>query len=156
MTNLPKMGVDSRLGVNSMLGTLKWDIGGKFRVKVGPLARDEFEKFLPGTDNIQKMKELVGGFLFDPWPSTSKCNFKVGFGRHHQQRAQHDLRGLWGISGRIDFHHGIARDRGGLRGPTMWGIRPPTRLKKTWGLPIPTWEICQAAPRYPRASMWRA
>jgi type VI secretion system protein ImpH len=66
MTNLPKMGVDSQLGVNSMLGTLKWDIGGKFRVKVGPLGRDEFEKFLPGTDNIQKMKELVGGFLFDP------------------------------------------------------------------------------------------
>jgi type VI secretion system protein ImpH len=66
MTNLPKMGVDSRLGVNSMLGTLKWDIRGKFRVKIGPLARDRFEQFLPGTENISKMKDLVGGFLFDP------------------------------------------------------------------------------------------
>jgi type VI secretion protein, VC_A0111 family len=64
--NPPKIGVDSQLGVSSMLGTTKWDIAGKFRVSVGPLPRKTFETFLPGTDNIKKMKDLVRFFLFDP------------------------------------------------------------------------------------------
>lgn len=66
INNPPKIGVDSRLGVSSMLGTTKWDIAGKFRVCVGPLPRETFEAFLPGTDNIIKMKELVRCFLCDP------------------------------------------------------------------------------------------
>ena len=64
--NPPKIGVDSRLGVSSMLGTTKWDIAGKFRVSVGPLPRETFETFLPGSDNIKKMKDLVKCFLSDP------------------------------------------------------------------------------------------
>ena len=62
----PKIGVDSQLGVSSMLGTTKWDISGKFRVSVGPLPRETFESFLPGSDNVKKMKDLVRCFLSDP------------------------------------------------------------------------------------------
>ncbi|MGB7566298.1 MAG: type VI secretion system baseplate subunit TssG [Chitinivibrionales bacterium] len=62
----PKIGVDSRLGVTSMLGTTKWDVSGKFRVSVGPLPRETFEAFLPHTDNIEKIKDLVRRFLSDP------------------------------------------------------------------------------------------
>jgi type VI secretion system protein ImpH len=62
----PKIGVDSRLGVSSILGTTKWDIAGKFRVSVGPLPRETFETFLPGSDNIIRMKDLVKCFLSDP------------------------------------------------------------------------------------------
>jgi type VI secretion system protein ImpH len=62
----PKIGVDSRLGVNAIAGTRKWDLSGKFRVSVGPLPRDRFETFLPGSENIMSMKKLVSFFLSDP------------------------------------------------------------------------------------------
>jgi type VI secretion system protein ImpH len=64
--NPVKMGVDVQLGVNSIAGTYSWDISGKFRVAVGPLPRNLFEKFLPNSDNIKKMKELVSVFLAEP------------------------------------------------------------------------------------------
>ena len=64
--NPKKMGVDVQLGVNSIAGSTMWDIGGKFRVSVGPLPRETFETFLPGADNIKKMKALVETFLADP------------------------------------------------------------------------------------------
>lgn len=64
--NPNKMGEGIRLGVNSIAGTTKWDICGKFRVCVGPLPRGIFENFLPGTENIAKLKSLVNNFLADP------------------------------------------------------------------------------------------
>ena len=64
--NPKKIGVDVQLGITSMAGTSKWDIGGKFRVCLGPLPRETFETFLPGTDNIKKMKALIETFLADP------------------------------------------------------------------------------------------
>lgn len=66
IANPPKIGVDSRLGVNAIAGTRKWDLSGKFRVSVGPLPRPQFETFLPGSDNIASMKKLVTLFLSDP------------------------------------------------------------------------------------------
>ncbi len=64
--NPAKMGVDVRLGVNSIAGTHSWDISGKFRVAVGPLPREWFERFLPNSDNIKKMRELISVFLAEP------------------------------------------------------------------------------------------
>jgi type VI secretion system protein ImpH len=64
--NPVKMGVDVLLGINSIAGSHSWDISGKFRVAVGPLPREKFEKFLPNSENIQKMKELVSVFLAEP------------------------------------------------------------------------------------------
>jgi type VI secretion system protein ImpH len=64
--NPPKIGVDSRLGVTSMLGTKKYDLSGKFRVSVGPLPRETFETFLRNSENIAVMKKLVTMFLSDP------------------------------------------------------------------------------------------
>jgi type VI secretion system protein ImpH len=66
IANPPKIGVDSRLGINALAGTRKWDLSGKFRVSVGPLPRERFETFLPGSDNISSMKKLVTLFLSDP------------------------------------------------------------------------------------------
>jgi type VI secretion system protein ImpH len=66
IANPKKIGVDVALGVNSIAGTTTWDLAGKFRVCVGPLKREAFETFLPGTDNIKKMKALVETFLADP------------------------------------------------------------------------------------------
>jgi type VI secretion system protein ImpH len=64
--NPSRIGEDVRLGINSIAGTTKWDIGGKFRICVGPLSRESFSSFLPGTENIKKMKGLVVTFLADP------------------------------------------------------------------------------------------
>jgi type VI secretion system protein ImpH len=64
--NPVKMGVDVRLGVNSIAGTYSWDVSGKFRVAVGPLPRERFEQFLPNSENIKKMKELISVFLAEP------------------------------------------------------------------------------------------
>ncbi len=64
--NPPKIGVDSRLGVTSMLGTTKWDISGKFRVAIGPLPRATYETFMRTSDNIAAVKKLVTIFLSDP------------------------------------------------------------------------------------------
>jgi type VI secretion system protein ImpH len=66
VTNPPKIGLDSQLGVNAIAGTRKWDLSGKFRVSVGPLPRDRFETFLPESENIASMKRLVSLFLSDP------------------------------------------------------------------------------------------
>jgi type VI secretion system protein ImpH len=64
--NPARLGVDSLLGVTSMLGTRKWDISGKFRVSIGPLSRGIFETFLPGSENISALKKLVTLFISDP------------------------------------------------------------------------------------------
>jgi type VI secretion system protein ImpH len=64
--NPVKMGIDARLGVNSTAGTHSWDVSGKFRVAVGPLPRERFELFLPNSENIKKMKELITIFLAEP------------------------------------------------------------------------------------------
>jgi type VI secretion system protein ImpH len=64
--NPVKMGIDVQLGVNSIAGTYSRDFSGKFRVAVGPLHRDLFEQFLPNSENIKKMKELITVFLAEP------------------------------------------------------------------------------------------
>ncbi|HUI91546.1 MAG TPA: type VI secretion system baseplate subunit TssG [Chitinivibrionales bacterium] len=66
IADLPKLGIDSRLGVTSMLGTKKWDVSGKFRVSIGPLPRVTFETFLRNSENIAAVKKLVNLFLNDP------------------------------------------------------------------------------------------
>jgi len=60
------LGRDSRLGFNALAGTRVRDRAGKFRVVVGPLKRTLYETFLPGSQNIAMMQDLVRGFLADP------------------------------------------------------------------------------------------
>jgi type VI secretion system protein ImpH len=64
--NPPRLGIDSCLGTNAIAGTTKWDISGKFRVSLGPLAREQFETFLPATDNIKSLKKLITFFINEP------------------------------------------------------------------------------------------
>jgi type VI secretion system protein ImpH len=66
LRNPTKIGVDSVLGKTSIAGTRKWDISGKFRVSVGPLAREVFETYLSRSDNIAAMKKLISQFCSDP------------------------------------------------------------------------------------------
>jgi len=64
--DLPKIGENFILGQTSVIGTKKLDIAGNFRVSVGPLPREIFEKFLRNSQNIQEMKKIIDMFLTDP------------------------------------------------------------------------------------------
>jgi len=66
LRNVKPIGTDTPLGQATILGTSYFDRGGKFRVTVGPLGRMVYEQFLPGTDNIADMKEVIASYLSDP------------------------------------------------------------------------------------------
>ncbi len=62
------LGKNSALGQTFILGERVWDVSGKFRVRIGPLNRREFESFLPGTDNlveVAQIAQLYAGNQFD-------------------------------------------------------------------------------------------
>ncbi len=60
------IGNSARLGVNLTVGTHVFDIAGKFRVVVGPLARSQFEQFVPGSANAAEMKKMISEYIVDP------------------------------------------------------------------------------------------
>ncbi len=66
LQNVKPLGEDTPLGKETVLGTAYFDRAGKFRVVVGPLSLEDYERFLPGTKNISEMKELIKSYLPDP------------------------------------------------------------------------------------------
>jgi len=42
-----------------------FDRAGKFRIIIGPLGREQFESFLPGSPNISFVKKTVDAFIAD-------------------------------------------------------------------------------------------
>jgi type VI secretion system protein ImpH len=66
VSDLKQMGKNSVLGLNTMIGTHIQDTGGKFRVILGPLEKDDFVTFLPEKSNISVLKEIVTGYTTDP------------------------------------------------------------------------------------------
>lgn len=65
-----------KLGQTTMLGTRIPDCSGKFRLVIGPLPRQQFETFLPGTQNISRMQELVKAYCADPLDFDIKVTLK--------------------------------------------------------------------------------
>jgi type VI secretion system protein ImpH len=53
------LGQNCELGLTFILGERVWDIAGRFRIKLGPLTRVQFESFLPGSQNLIKVAQLV-------------------------------------------------------------------------------------------------
>lgn len=64
--NLKKVGVDSVLGISSMIGTHIYDISGKFRITLGPLEKETFETFLPEKQNTEMLKDIINDYVTDP------------------------------------------------------------------------------------------
>ncbi len=50
-----------------MFGDTYYDYTGKFRIVLGPLKREVYETFLPGTPNIEKIKSLVNLYIPEPF-----------------------------------------------------------------------------------------
>lgn len=66
-TRLPsrynKKGQNVCLGKSSMLGRRGWFAQGKFNIKLGPLNREQFDMFSPGTGSLKALNELVRGYV---------------------------------------------------------------------------------------------
>lgn len=53
------------LGLDALLGARTWVCAGKFRVILGPLSLDEFDRFLPGSSRLEELTELVRTYAGD-------------------------------------------------------------------------------------------
>lgn len=53
----------STLGVSSIVGSHVWDCQLKFRVVVGPISLDEYERFLPGGISLDRLSALVKNYI---------------------------------------------------------------------------------------------
>ncbi|MEM1185707.1 MAG: type VI secretion system baseplate subunit TssG [Planctomycetota bacterium] len=47
--------VSSQLGVSAIAGERYWDCQQKFRIRLGPMRRDDYERFLPGADGFSRL-----------------------------------------------------------------------------------------------------
>ncbi len=66
-TRLPwkgnKKGQNVCLGRSAMLGGKGWFAQGKSRIKIGPLNKEQFHKFAPGTGALKALNEMVGSYM---------------------------------------------------------------------------------------------
>lgn len=53
------LGQNCQLGTSFVIGDRLWDISGKFRIQLGPLTKSQFDQFLPGTDCLVELAQIV-------------------------------------------------------------------------------------------------
>lgn len=53
----------STLGLNATLGLCVWGAQSRFRIVVGPLALEKFERFLPGSTALKQLAAMVRGYV---------------------------------------------------------------------------------------------
>lgn len=54
-----------RLGESTTIGARIWDCQQKFRIVLGPMARDDYQRLLPGSMARRRLVDLVRGYLGD-------------------------------------------------------------------------------------------
>ena len=52
----------SQLGGTAVLGNRVWDLQSKFRVVIGPLSADQYERFLPGQGSYQRLADWIRNY----------------------------------------------------------------------------------------------
>ena len=60
-----RLGSPSGLGGTTCVGARVWSNSAKFRLRVGPLSLEEYEKFLPGTPAINRLRSIVRNYVGD-------------------------------------------------------------------------------------------
>lgn len=53
----------NRLGTSLLLGRKVWDCQNKFRIVIGPLAYDDYRRFLPGGDSLKRLLAWVKTYV---------------------------------------------------------------------------------------------
>jgi type VI secretion system protein ImpH len=56
-------GSAAQLGRNAIAGTKVWDRQYKLRLHIGPLTRDEYERFLPGRGSLAELRDWLRQIL---------------------------------------------------------------------------------------------
>jgi type VI secretion system protein ImpH len=60
-----KLGRPVALGQNTSIGERVWTRGAKFRVVIGPLGKDEYQRLLPGGLSLERLRAIVRNYLGD-------------------------------------------------------------------------------------------
>ncbi len=55
----------ARLGDSTTLGGRSWQVQHKFRVRIGPVGRADFERFLPGGDSLPRLAAWIRNYVGD-------------------------------------------------------------------------------------------
>jgi type VI secretion system protein ImpH len=51
------------LGRNAVIGAKVWDCQTRFRVEIGPLTLDQYQRFLPGGESMKRLRDWVLNFI---------------------------------------------------------------------------------------------
>ena len=61
----PHLSVNAQLGASATLGARSWQAQHKFRIVLGPLLRDDYERFLPGGESLPRLTAWVRNYVGD-------------------------------------------------------------------------------------------
>ena len=53
------------LGATTVIGARTWDVQGKFRIRLGPLSRKQYERLLPGSESLDRLTAMVRSYVGD-------------------------------------------------------------------------------------------
>lgn len=59
------LGRPAGLGQTTSLGTRVWSRGAKFRLRIGPLTLEEYNRLLPGGDSLDRLRSIVRSYVGD-------------------------------------------------------------------------------------------
>jgi len=60
-----QLGSSGVLGRSTSIGQKVWTRNAKFRLRIGPLPRDEFERLLPGGASLERLRAIVRNYVGD-------------------------------------------------------------------------------------------
>jgi type VI secretion system protein ImpH len=60
-----ELGVKAGLGRTTSIGNRVWSRAAKFRICIGPVDRDRYERFLPGSDGFARLEAIVRNYAGD-------------------------------------------------------------------------------------------
>lgn len=97
------------LGANATIGSHVWDCTQKFRIAVGPLSLEDYERLLPGGESLKRLKAVVRNYV------GHQLEWEIRLVLKEQQVPQMQL----GITGQLGWRDWLlsdkaAEDRGDL------------------------------------------
>jgi type VI secretion system protein ImpH len=51
------------LGQNAIVGAKVWDCQTRFRIEIGPLTLEQYQRFLPGGDSMRRLRDWVLNYV---------------------------------------------------------------------------------------------